>query len=343
MKRTCKNCGAKLPKKSDICKKCGEEYEYIALDPETAKLIEVEKPSSMIHICIAILSTIIFIFSLILIYLSLSGKNDTEKLSSASVIEQSNPDSSSDTESQPEETSHYYAVDFIGQTLGQIKEVLGDQYSIKLSDTTQVVYIDYPIILSTTDKTLTDESIISKVIVNEDGKITSQISADTTYTELISILNLAKPAPEFNDSDSYYYAYRALANDNYQVKASFKFGFDTPDQAPIEVILECEELTAAKVYGTVSGLDEGSSLNVRTEPLYAADALCQVYENDQVEILEEHISEDGNKWYKVAVNDVVGYSVAEFIVVNSDTAPSESIEETDSDNESESDSDSDSE
>ena len=31
MKKICRNCGAKVPKKSDICKKCGEPYEYIDL------------------------------------------------------------------------------------------------------------------------------------------------------------------------------------------------------------------------------------------------------------------------------------------------------------------------
>ncbi|MBP1564651.1 MAG: SH3 domain-containing protein [Oscillospiraceae bacterium] len=331
MKRTCKNCGAKLPRKSDICKKCGEEYEYISLDPETAKLIEVEKPSSMIHVCIMILASIIFIFSLLLIYLSLSGKNDTEKLSSAPVVQSSIPDTSSD--SQVEEVSNYYAIDFIGQTLGEVKETIGEQYSIKLSDMTQIVYIDYPITLFTTDKTPTDDSVICKVIVTESGKVTSQISADNTYTELVSILNLAKPAPELNEEDSYYYAYRALANDNYQVKVSFKFGFDTTDQPPVEVILECEELTAAKLYGTVSGLDEGSSLNVRTEPLYAAEALTQIYENDVVEILEEYTSEDGVKWYKISVNDVTGYSVAEFIAIDNDSDENNTSDESSTENE----------
>ncbi len=315
MKRRCKNCGAKLPKKSDICKKCGEEYEYIVLDPETAKLIEVEKPSSMLHICILLLSIVIFIYSLLLIYFHLSGKNKDDAKSMPAL---SNSSQSSQTQQpeQEQEEAPYYAVDFIGMTFKEAKEILGEQYSIKLSDTTLVNYIDHPLTLSTTDKSLTDSSVISKVIAKDSVFVTTQIKADMTYTELKSLLNLSKPSPEFNQEDSYYYAYRASANDNYSVNLSFKFGFDTADQKPMEVIIDCEELTAKKVYGVVTGLDEGSYLNVRREPLYSSESLCQVFEGDTVEFLSEHTSEDGVKWFEISVNDIKGYSVAEYIVIS---------------------------
>ena len=47
MKKLCRNCGAKVPKKSDICKKCGEPYEYIdliRLDPEAEKALQIDNP-----------------------------------------------------------------------------------------------------------------------------------------------------------------------------------------------------------------------------------------------------------------------------------------------------------
>ena len=71
MKKICRNCGAKVPKKSDICKKCGEPYEYIdliRLDPEAEKALQIDKPSVMNNVCVLILSVLVFAYSLFLIY-----------------------------------------------------------------------------------------------------------------------------------------------------------------------------------------------------------------------------------------------------------------------------------
>ncbi|MGN0582400.1 MAG: SH3 domain-containing protein, partial [Oscillospiraceae bacterium] len=89
------------------------------------------------------------------------------------------------------------------------------------------------------------------------------------------------------------------------------------DKAPIEVTLYSQALITPKIMGTVTGLDD--FLNMRTEPLYSADEVHQLYNGDQVEILEEVTSDDGALWYKVLYNDsIMGYSSAEFIVKNSE-------------------------
>lgn len=318
MKKLCKNCGAKVPKKSDICKKCGEPYEYIDLitiDPETEKALQVEKPSIMLNVCLLILSILIFAYSLVLVFLKYTdGKSDRKnKLPDTAVSD------TAEEETDKADTSavHYNAVDFIGQPFSEVKKVLGEKYSIKLAESTLVSYIDFPVTLSTTDTTLSDDSVISRVIVTDNAQITPVVNADMTYDELKIVLALTKNAPEFNEEDAFYYIHKTFDNDICQVAADFKFDDASTDKAPIEVIISNMELTVPKVMGTVTGLDD--YLNMRSEPFYAAESVHQLFNGDQVEILDTVKSDDGSEWYKIKFGeDLIGYSSTEFIAKNSE-------------------------
>ncbi len=309
MKR-CKNCGVKIPRGTDVCKKCGQTYEYIDLDPESKELITVVKPSNMLHICILILSVIIFLYSLLLIYLNFTNKKLPKSQPQASESSSSVPDSVAETTAEDLIKSDYFAVDLIGKTLKDLKDKFGEQYTIKMADTTLISYIGYPLTFSTLDKTLTDESVISSITVTDAGFITPEIKADMTYSQLSSALNFAKPAPVINENDSYYYAYRVFENDNYTIQASFKFDDDSTDKSPLSVKLDCEQLTAPKNLGTVTG----DTLSIRTDTFYDADVLHQLVKGDVVEILETVMTDDDTiRWFRVSYNDMTGYCLAEFI------------------------------
>ena len=342
MKKLCRNCGAKVPKKSDICKKCGEPYEYIdliRLDPEAEKALQIDKPSVMNNVCILILSILVFAYSLFLIYQTITDKS---KASDDFSADSSVSDSVSE-ESQTEDTDmisdvHYNASDFIGLPFSEVKKTLGEKYIIKVSDSTLIEHKDYSITLSTTDKSLTDDSVISKVILSGNAQITPVVRANMTFNDLKTVLALTQNAPELNEQDAFYYVCTAFETDVLQVQADFKFDDDSTDKAPIEVTLYSQALITPKIMGTVTGLDD--FLNMRTEPLYAADEVHQLYNGDQVEILEEVTSDDGALWYKVLYNDsIMGYSSAEFIVKNSEIKnndPSEDSSEADESGETES-------
>lgn len=338
MKQLCKNCGAKIPKNSDICKKCGEPYEYIdlQLDPETEELVKVEKPSNMPHICILLLSIMVFAYSLFLIYSNFSNEKG-EKNNTPSQSLSSDDQDISKPDDQETPKYNFNAIDFVGQPFSAAKSVLKDQYSIKVTDDeTLICYIDIPITLSTTDSELSENSIICSVSANGKINVTADITADMTFAEIAPLLKLSDNAPKVG-SDSFYYAYKTFEKDGYQIDAAFKFDNDSIDEPPLDVILTCKELTVQKTMGIVKGLDEGSSLNMRTEPLYGADAVHQLYENDKVEILETVTSDDGAAWYKVMYdNSIIGYSIAEFITIEDNSSPAseeKTAEDTDSDTE----------
>lgn len=320
MKKLCRNCGAKVPKKSDICKKCGEPYEYIdliRLDPEAEKALDIEKPSVMNNVCALILSVLVFAYSLFLIYQTVINKEKDSETTADSVISDTVSDNSDTENSSIISDIHYNAVDFVGLPFSEVKKTLGEKYIIRVSDSTLIEYSDFSITLSTTDKSLTDESVISKIILSGNAQISPVVRADMTFDDLKTVLALSQNAPELNEQDAFYYVSSGFENDMLQVKADFKFDDDLTDKAPIEVILYSQELLTPKVMGTVTGLDD--FLNVRTEPLYAANEIHQLYNGDQVEILDEVTSEDGTLWYKVLYNDsIMGYSSAEFIVKNSE-------------------------
>lgn len=312
MKR-CKNCGAKISKGDDLCKKCQETYEYIDLDPESKELVTVIKPSNMLHICILILSVIIFLYSLLLIYLNFTNKKVPKEKPQLSVSSSSIVDSVTDSSAEDNIKSDYFAVDLIGITLKDLKDKFGEQYTIKIADTTLITYVNYPLTFSTLDKTLTDESVISSITVTDDGPITPEITADMTYFELSSILDFAKPSPVLNETDSYYYASKVFQNDNYMVQASFKFDDDSIDKSPLSVKLDCEQLTAPKNLGTVTG----DTLSIRTDTFYDAEVLHQLIKGDVVEILETVMTDnDTIRWFKVSFNGMVGYCIADYIQPN---------------------------
>ena len=80
MKKICRNCGAKVPKKAEICPKCGEPYEYIdlvRLDPEEEKLIQVDKPSLMPNVCALLLAIAAFGYALTLVWMHLQNNTVT--------------------------------------------------------------------------------------------------------------------------------------------------------------------------------------------------------------------------------------------------------------------------
>jgi hypothetical protein len=322
MKKLCKNCGAKIPKKADTCKKCGEPYEYIdlELDQETKKALAVRKPSYVINVCVILLAVLVFAYSLLLIYFKFTGGKDDKKQSFVSDSSVTDITDSSTPEDDISSQVHYNAIDFIGQTFGEVKKVLGEQYSLKVSDTTTLVsYINFPVTLSTADQNPTDESVITKVIVTGNAHITPVASCDMTYDELKIVLAFTKPAPELNQSDAFYYVSKVFENDNCQMHADFKFDNDSTDKAPLEVIIYSADTAQSKVIGIVSGLDEGSSLNVRSDAYYDAEALTQIYEGDEVEIINEINSGDVD-WYEIITKDnIKGFSVAEFIEKKSDT------------------------
>ena len=342
MKKLCKNCGAKIPKKSDVCKKCGEPYEYIdlELDPETEKALQIEKPSNMLNICILLVSILVFIYSLVLIFLNFTNQRENSK----NKLPQTSVSDSENSESNDNSSVHYNAIDFIGQPLSEVKKVLGDQYSIRISDTTLIEYINFPVILSTTDETPNDNSIISKVILKDNAQITPSVTANMTFDELRIVLALTQSAPELDEADAFYYVRKVFENDNYQMNGEFKFDNGATDKAPLEVILTCDELINPKVFGMVTGLDEDSWLNVRSQPIIDSEAIIQLYNGDRVEIISE-ISTEENNWFEVETsNGTVGFASAAFISkegtgsaqTSEESDPeNEAFEETDSENETE--------
>lgn len=313
MKRICKSCGAKIPKNKSICKKCGEAYVDIEmeleLDEETKALVTVEKKSNMIHVCILLLSILVFLYSLLLIYLHFTNKKITKEMPSSEITE---------TEEEPEQKPdvNYNAVSFIGGPFSEVKSKLGDQYSIKkVGDQTLACYINYPVVITTNDSPISDSSVVIAATVTGNGSVSTECTADMTYSQLRSILNITKMelSPDKENPEKFSYTH-LFANDSMTVTAKFTFDTNDVETPCAEVYITNEDLNAKKKYGIVTGLDEGSSLNVRSEALYDADALTQIYEGDKVEILDKAITEDGTVWYQITVNNITGFSVAEFIV-----------------------------
>lgn len=310
--KKCKNCGAKIPKDSNVCEKCGSTYDYIDLEPEEKEMLLVDKKSNILHICLIILSVIIFLYALCLIFINFKGKQPSVPTPQTSTESSSETEVTTTTEQAVEKR---YALDYIGKTVADLKADFGDQYSIKLADMTQLTYVDYPFTFCTMDKTVSDASVISTVTVTGKGEINPEIKADMTFSQLYSALNFTKTAPELNKDDTYYYAYRQMHNDNYDIKATFKFDNDSQDSAPISVTLKCEELEKAKVYGTVH-LDDGT-LRMRKETNYDSEVLYELNEGDVVEVLDTVKTDDDTiTWYKVKFNDIEGYSVADYITIN---------------------------
>ena len=166
MKKICRNCGAKVPKKAEISPKCGEPYEYIdlvRLDPEEEKLIQVDKPSVMPNVCALLLALAAFGYALTLVWMhlqndTLAGDKGNDRPSLSDEVSESVEDSETDVPSV-----HYNAVDFLGQSFSDVTKVLGDRYSIKISDTVAAEFTDFPVTVSTLESQLTDSAPISKL------------------------------------------------------------------------------------------------------------------------------------------------------------------------------------
>lgn len=348
MKKICRNCGAKVPKKSDICPKCGEPYEYIdmvRLDPELEKNLNVEKPSVMINVCLIILSVLVIAYAALLGYNKYTEQSTEEENSPSEITADADPDVQISEAETPAEPVLYNAVDFIGKPFSDVKKVLGDKYSIKLSDTTLVAYTDVPVTLSTLDFELTDESVISKVIITGNGQITPAVTADMTFDDLKIVLGFKANAPELNEEDAYYYVREKYTADAKELDLVFRFDDEATDRAPMEVTVEDSSLIVKKVMATVTGLDD--FLNLRSEPSYSSDALLELVNGDEVEIIDTYKADDGTEWYQVIYDDrITGYAAAEFIVKNEEIKNIAMFEtnndDTDEDKNSDEDSDSDS-
>lgn len=347
MKKLCRNCGAKVPKKSDICPKCGEPYEYIdivKLDPETAQMLQVEKPSVMSNVCVIILSVLILAYSGFLFWQKYNEHSDAKKEndphSDTTVSDEETP--GEETAEEEAEGVQYSAVDFVGQPFSEVKKLLGDKVNIKISaDTTLIEYTDYPLTFVTADNSFSDESPVTKVIITGNGKITPAASADMTFDALRLVLGLVQTTPELNEKDAYYYIHHSFYNDLCQMSADFRFDDESTDKAPIEVVLTDISLNVPKVMGTVTGLDD--YLNIRSAPVYSSEAVHQLMNGDQVEIIGEVTSEDGAEWYEIIFEDSIkGFASADYIVKNSEitntpaeTEAAEESEEETSDSEEE--------
>lgn len=318
MKKLCRNCGAKVPKKAEICPKCGEPYEYIdlvRLDPEEEKLIQVDKPSIMPNVCTLILSTLAFCYALTLLYFQFSEQNSIsgEKAPEISVTDET---SLSEESSEPEVASVYYnAIDFIGKPFSEVTKVLGDRYSIKLSETASAEFTDFPVTVTTLDKQM-DDSFVTKVVVTGNAQISPVASADMTFENLKIVLDLKENAPELNEQDAFYYAHTVFDNGICQISADFKFDNEATDKAPIEVILTDISLNAPKKMGTVNGIDD--FLNIRSGASYEAETIHELVNGDQVEILDTVTDDEDQEWFKIRYNDIEGYVSATYVVRNED-------------------------
>ena len=317
MKKLCRNCGAKVPKKAEICPKCGEPYEYIdlvRLDPEEEKLIQVDKPSVMPNVCALLLAIAAFGYALTLVWMHLqnntvTGEKETDTPSLSDEVSETFESSEADVPSV-----HYNAVDFLGQSFSDVTKVLGDRYSIKISDTVAAEFTDFPVTVSTLESQLTDTAPISKVIVSGNAQITPVASADMTFEELKIVLALKENAPELNEKDAFYYAHTTFDNGLCKINADFKFDNEALDKAPIEVILTDISLNVPKVMGTVTGIDAVTD-------------------------------EDENVWYKISTDGKEGFVSADYVVNNSEiknldkssSVTEESEEETDDETDDEDD------
>ncbi len=348
MKKLCRNCGAKVPKKAEICPKCGEPYEYIdlvRLDPEEEKLIQVDKPSLMPNVCALLLAIAAFGYALTLVWMHLKdspitgGKGEDTPSISDEVSE------SIETSETDVPSVHYNAVDFLGQSFSDVTKVLGDRYSIKISDTVAAEFTDFPVTVSTLESQLTDAAPISKVIVSGNAQISPVASADMTFEELKIVLALKENAPELNEKDAFYYAHTTFDNGLCKINADFKFDNEALDKAPIEVILTDISLNVPKVMGTVTGIDADDVLNVRAEASYDAEFIGELLNGAQVEILDTVTDDEENVWYKISTNGKEGFVSADYVVNNNDiknidkssSVTEESEEETEDENDDEDD------
>lgn len=318
MKKICRNCGAKVPKKSDLCPKCGEPYEYIdvvRVDPEMEKQFKVEKPSIMLNVCLLILSILILCYSVVLAYFKFQenqNKPDEPDYSTPAVTEEQ-PE---ETEVQPEDIS-YNGIDFLGLPLSEIKKTIGDKYTIKIGDDgTLLEFSSVPVTLFTKDSgtLFSDDSVITKVILTDNGQITPVINASMSFDQLKMVLGFAAAAPELNEEDAYYYVHETLDRDGTPITADFRFDDESTDMAPIEVILSDESSVEKVIMGTVSGIDD--YLNMREEPNPGSEVLFELENGDEVEILDRIKSEEGKEWAQICYKDKVGYVSSEFIVEN---------------------------
>lgn len=319
MARRCKNCGAKLPNKSDICKKCGEQYmdDFNDFDAETQEMLAVQKPSNVFYVCLIIISVFVFLFALLLIFLNVTNNkekySDSKTTDDTSIISDvSEPDESSLS------NSLYYAADFIGKPFSEVKSTLTGDYKIIMGDTIQYNYADFPLLIFSSDSAPNDNSLIAKIIVTEDGVITPEISADMSYEKIALTLGVTDPSPVINPEDSTTFILEKMLSDT--VKAIFVFTSNSPDAVPSQVILQNDALLVTTTKGTVVGIDSDSYLTLRSNPSSDGSDINHLSNEDRVDILGEETDENGITWYKVNFAGKEGYVNAEFIVVDNEVA-----------------------
>lgn len=319
MARRCKNCGAKLPNKSDICKKCGEQYmdDFSDLDPQTQEMLNVQKPSNVFYVCLIIISVFIFLFALLLIFLNVTGNK--EKYSSSDSADET---SISSEVSEPDESSlsesSYYALDFIGKPFSEVKSTLTGDYKIIMGDTIQYSYADFPLLIFSSDSAPNDNSIIAKIIVTDNGVISKDLSADMSYEKIALALGVTDVSPVINPEDGKTFILEKMLSDD--VKATFVFDSNSSDAVPSQVILQNDELLANTAKGTVVGIDSDSYLTLRSNPNPESSDINHLSNEDRVDILGEETDDNGITWYKVRFAGKEGYVNSDYIVKDNEIA-----------------------
>ncbi len=319
MTRRCKNCGAKLPKKSDICKKCGEQYmdDFSDFDAETQEMLSVQKPSNVFYVCLIIICIFVFLFALLLIFLNVTGNK--EKYSQTS---ESDDTSITSEISEPDESnlsnSTYFAMDFIGKPFSEIKSTLTGDYKIIMGDTTQYNYTDFPLLIFSSDSVPNDNSLIAKVIVTENGVISPELSADMSYEKIALALGVTDTSPMINPDDQSTFILEKMLSDT--VKATFEFSSNASDAVPTQVILQNDALVANTLKGTVMGIDSDSWLTLRANPDSDSSDLLHLKNQDRVDILDEIDDDNGLTWYKVNFAGKEGYVNSDYIVKDNEAS-----------------------
>lgn len=319
MARRCKNCGAKLPKKSDICKKCGEQYmdDFSEFDAETQEMLAVQKPSNVFYVCLIIISVFVFLFALLLIFLNVTGNkekySDSKGTDETSILSEiSEPDESDLSDSL------YYAADFIGKPFSEVKSTLTGDYKIIMGDTIQYDYTDFPLHIYSSDSAPNDNSLIAKIIVTEDGVITPEIKADMSYEKIALILGVTDASPMLNPEDNQTFILEKMITDT--VKAIFVFDSNSSDSVPSQVILQNDALLENTLKGTVFGIDSDSYLTLRSKPDPDAEDIDHLSNEDRVDVLDEMTDDNGTTWYKVNFAGKEGYVNADYVILDNEVA-----------------------
>lgn len=291
--------------------------DFSDFDAETQEMLTVQKPSNVFYVCLIIICVLVFLFALLLIALNVTGSKD--KLSKSK--DNSQPTVSSEV-SEPDESSlsnsDYFAEDFVGVPFFDAKMTLDGEYTIIMGDTIRYSYPDYHLVLVTSDPAPSDDALIAQVIVEDDGVISPELSADMPYSKIAEVLSVSTPAPVLNSDGSNTFVLEQMINDS--VKATFIFDAPSADAIPTQVILQNDSLVSVSNQGTVIGIDSDSYLTLRSKPNADSTDLAHLSNQDKVNVYDEITDDNGTTWYKVIFSGTEGYVNAEYVVKDNEVA-----------------------